>query len=69
MKLGPLKPERYMLFAGMTYYPSGGWKDYRGSFTTLEAALAGAANLYSDRDWWHIVDRDTGEILREGKSL
>jgi len=69
MKLGPMKPERFMLFAGMSHYPLGGWKDFRGSFMSVDAALIGAANLYSDRDWWHIVDRDTGEIVKEGKSL
>lgn len=59
---------RYLLFAGMSHYPNGGWKDFRGSHETVLDALVSAANLYSYRDWRKIIDRDSGEIVREGKA-
>jgi hypothetical protein len=53
--------DRFLLFAGDTYYPLGGWGDYKGSFPTLEEALkAAAANSW---DWFHVVDLLSGEVL------
>lgn len=64
-------PLKYALFAGSTYYPSGGWNDWRGSFSTIEEALiAGMDSVVhfgSGFDWWHIVDQEAGEIIRESK--
>lgn len=48
----------YLLFAGDTYYPSGGAEDYRGSFESLDEAAAyanrhttGADSIMSTWDW------------------
>jgi hypothetical protein len=56
---------RYMVFYGYDYYPNGGWKDFRAAFDTLEGALEMVANKPSSIDWWHIVDANTGEIVKE----
>ena len=53
---------RFLLFAGDTYYPSGGWRDLEGNFETLEQAEAAAEEL--DPDWWHIVDMESGESVK-----
>jgi len=52
---------RYLLFAGYTYYPSGGWGDYRGSFETVEEAVARFEKDKKENwwDWYHIVDSQT----------
>lgn len=44
---------RYLVFAGADYYPSGGFKDYRGMYYTFDEALHFALSL--DEDWYHIV--------------
>jgi hypothetical protein len=53
----------YLLFAGDTYYPCGGWNDYRGSFATEEEAINWMVGK-REFDWWHIVSG--GEIIRRG---
>ena len=53
--------KRYLLFTGEYYYPSGGWRDFRDSFDTVEEALT-----QSRGDWWHIVDSETGVIVISG---
>jgi hypothetical protein len=52
----------FLLFAGQTWYPKGGWHDYVGIFPTLETALEAAAN--SECDWWHIAHNN--EIIKKG---
>lgn len=44
----------FLLFAGHTYYPSGGWRDYRGCYASVESARDAALKDMSV-DWWHIV--------------
>lgn len=52
---------QYLVFGGRTYYPNGGWHDFRGRFDSLvEAERAAAA---TGDDWWHIVDAETGEFV------
>lgn len=51
----------YLVFAFSQYYPSGGWKDFRGAFATKEEALVAAANTRAD--WWQIVNLETGRII------
>lgn len=48
----------YLLFGGDTYYPSGGFEDYIGSFKTLDEAIERVKN--QNIDWWHIVSIATG---------
>jgi hypothetical protein len=54
---------RFLLFTGSYYYPRGGWKDFKASFDLLEEAAQAGRN--SNREWWHIVDTETGEIVSE----
>ena len=55
------KLERYLLFAGDTYYPSGGWSDFQASFDTmLEAQEAGPL---CGGDWWHVVDTESNRVV------
>jgi hypothetical protein len=51
----------FLLFAGDYYYPQGGWDDFRGAFGSLEAAQETGQKL--NRDWWHIVNVSSGEIV------
>lgn len=53
---------RFLLFAG-TSPPQGGWYDFIASFETREEARDAARNQLAFR-WFHIVDLQTGEILR-----
>jgi len=54
------KLNRFLVFAGDAYYPTGGWEDFRGSFVTLEAARAFLSGY--PHDWGHIIDITTGEF-------
>ena len=50
---------KYLLFSGMCYYPAGGLHDFKGSFESIESAkMSGKIE-----DWYHIVDKDTLEII------
>lgn len=53
----------FLLFAYSNYYPSGGWRDYKGSFPSESEALQAAACMHGV-DQWHIVAN--GAIVREG---
>jgi hypothetical protein len=52
--------KRYIVFAGLTYYPSGGWKDFVSEHDTKEEAIASAKKaLDIDQggfDWAQILD-------------
>jgi len=56
--------KKFLLFAGDQYYPAGGWQDYQGTYDDIIDALDKAANL--GKDWWHIVDLGTIEVVDEG---
>ena len=51
--------QRYWLFAGLLYYPFGGWRDFRGSFATLAEALEAADPWQRYDTWYQIVDSVT----------
>lgn len=60
---------KYILFAGNTYYPNGGWKDFRGLFDTVDLAIKAVNdynenkhNLEDDWDWWHVVNALSLEV-------
>jgi len=57
---------RYQLFSGYEYYPSGGWLDYRCGSSDLAELITKAEELLEEISfsWWHIVDLKTGEIQR-----
>ena len=56
--------KRYLVFAGSTYYPAGGWNDFCGSFDSELDALDYIARKDSDCEWWHIVDTTTEQVTR-----
>jgi hypothetical protein len=57
--------KRFLLFYGETYYPSRAWRDFHGSFDTVEEARAAipkdteAPDWDSAPDWVQIVDTHT----------
>ena len=55
--------KKYLLFAGEYYYPSGGFHDFKGSFDTIRDVLS---NVWDYHDWYHIVDSETLEIIKDG---
>lgn len=55
--------KRYLLFVGDNYYPEGGWNDFRGAFDSIDDAINYVLGLLN-RDWWHIVDTHTIQIVR-----
>jgi len=63
--------KRYLLFAGDSYYPHGGWSDFKGSFDALEESKLeeNCSRVSLNRDgsdsgerwkwsWGHIVDSE-----------
>ena len=65
----------YALFAGFTYYPSGGWDDFQESWLTLDQAKAAvvknqeeARDKFNRWEWWHVVDLASGMKVFEGNS-
>ncbi len=60
--------KKYYLFAGCTYYPSGGIDDYAGSYLTIEEADKEGKRLTTDGhlDWYNIAySRDDGSLRFE----
>ena len=57
--------KKYLVFAGCDYYPSGGWGDFIGSYDVLQDALIKVIQFKND--WYHIVDRDTMNIVELDK--
>ena len=58
--------ERYALFCGMNYYPSGGWGDFEQSFGSVEESEDYILNMSSKPDWWQIIDLTTGKEVAQG---
>lgn len=57
---------RYILFAGETYYASGGAHDYMGqSNEEMELRNYPSLDIF---DWWHILDTETGLISSRSES-
>lgn len=54
--------KRFIVFTGLTYYPSGGWKDFEKSFDTLIGALEYVAKC-EGFDWYQIVDIEEGRVV------
>ncbi|MCJ2084565.1 hypothetical protein MKK88_00960 [Methylobacterium sp. E-005] len=53
----------YALFAGLMYYPEGGWGDHRLTTPDLSSAQAEAKNAEHSADWWHIIHVPTGMVI------
>ena len=63
--------KRFLIFAGDTYYPIGGWKDFRGSADTIDEAADMVYKIDGMVDWFHVVDSQTGRVIfdQEGKCV
>lgn len=59
--------KRFLLFAFDTYYPNGGWDDFKGSFDTVEEATTQGAKNDEDNVLgnYHVIDSTTGEMVYE----
>ena len=55
--------KRFLVFAGLTYYPNGGWEDFNASYATEEEAIAVCKSLIKDgwNDWAHYIDLENPE--------
>lgn len=60
--------KRYALFVGSRYYPSGGWRDFVGSFDTIVEAREAAwpRRRHETMGWYHIADTEQGRIVEDG---
>ena len=60
--------QRFLLFAGYTYYPGCAWEDFRGAYATQEEARDACAQFADEHlNWYQIVDRQTLALVEEGK--
>jgi hypothetical protein len=59
--------KRFLLFAGQTYYASGGFHDFVKSYDSREEACEVA--LSSNRSWWHVYDAQETRICAWGDGL
>lgn len=55
--------KRFLLFTGPTYYPCGGWGDFKESFDTEQEAKDYLLTNHKFDDWWEIVDTTTLEAV------
>ena len=53
--------KRFLVFYGDSYYPGGGWTDFKGDFDSIEEAL----KFLSEKcyDWKDIVDSVTKKVV------
>lgn len=60
---------KFLLFAGYSYYPAGGWGDFCGAFDSAEAARVGFLSVkekierFADEPWAHIVDAEASKVV------
>jgi len=52
------KIKRYVCFTCSDYYPCGGWRDFSGSFDSLDEAREAVKGNHDDKQ---IIDLETGE--------
>lgn len=62
------KYKRFIIFGSYHYYPNGGMKDARATADTLAELLYWQVEqgVQFDYDFWHILDCQTMEIVKEG---
>ena len=64
--------KRFLVFAGTTYYPSGGWHDLHSTHDSAEEAVS-AVNQHVGEDslgWSHAVDTSTAKVIyRAGNDI
>ena len=62
---------KYIVFSGVNYYASGGANDFIKGFDDIDEAsnyastLIKGDTLYGSIEWWHILDTDTLEIVKQ----
>jgi len=49
----------FLLFAGLAYYPGGGWDDLIGMFDNIDDAKQSFDKIKAENDWAEIVDLST----------
>jgi hypothetical protein len=57
----------HVLFAGDSYYPSGGWNDVIEKFESCDEAINAMRASNKEFDWWHLVDLTTDSIVASGR--
>jgi hypothetical protein len=65
--------KRYLLFAGKRTFPNGGWKDFKGSFDSIDECRTSfswrAGDIYisggqgNPLDWYQIVDSASEDVV------
>ena len=57
----------YLLFAGFSYYPCGGFDDFIDSYSCIDSCKRAFAILKKEHsyDWAHVVDIDKKEIVTQ----
>lgn len=58
--------KRFLIFSGLTYYPCGGFQDFKGSFDTYVEALEFCVS-HPD-DWHQIVDSTTSTLVYQNEN-
>ena len=48
--------KRYLVFAGESYYPLGGWDDLIGQYDTIEEARMATKSYQHSQLWAQIID-------------
>jgi len=60
---------KFLLFGGSNYYPSGGFDDFIRSFDTIGEVNSYASGINDRYDWMHVVNTETRELLEVGIRL
>lgn len=55
--------KRFLVFAGETYYPAGGFKDFISAHDELTQAQKARSEAHSRFGWSHIVDLEKLKIV------
>lgn len=63
--------KKYLLFAGLNYYPDRAWRNLIGDFDNISDTEIVLKNLKGSDwvDWFQIVDTETKNIEKEGKII
>ena len=60
--------KRFLVFAGTTYYPSGGASDFRYSADKREEISWPKDRFGDDCDWCNVLDTETDEVFEVTKN-
>lgn len=56
---------KYTVFAGINFYPSEGWKDFKGNFNSIEDAKTFIFNIPVDDAQWAQIVENHEKIVKE----